>query len=246
MGADVKQTGEAFGASAKYLRWQDRAANQKFFAGELAAVQKEAADLLLEVGIIKQMPDIDHALRHALHQVASSARADARAQSAGARCARRARIRARPGSADAAMPRRSSPSAKAPRSRSASPSSSLFVAAWAFATLGGFVSKTFLADPLTMLRDGWELLTQFGFAYDIGMTVWRVLGGFVIAAAVAVPLGIADGRLQAGRGVLRALRLVRPLPAGLGLHPAADPVGRHRRDAEARSSSSSARSSRSC
>src|SRR5215217_4745941 len=69
----------------------------------------------------------------------------------------------------------------------------VFAAAWAFATLGGYVSKTFLADPITMLRDGWELLTRFGFAYDIGMTIWRVLGGFVIAAAVAVPLGILMG-----------------------------------------------------
>src|SRR3954449_5216177 len=34
MGADVKQSGEQFGNSAKYLRWQDKAANQKFFAGE--------------------------------------------------------------------------------------------------------------------------------------------------------------------------------------------------------------------
>jgi NitT/TauT family transport system substrate-binding protein len=58
MGADVKQTGEQFGNSAKYLRWQDRAANQKFFAGELQAFSKEAAELLLEIGIIKQIPDI--------------------------------------------------------------------------------------------------------------------------------------------------------------------------------------------
>ena len=40
MGADVKQTGEQFGKSAKYLRWQDKAANQKFFAGELQHVQQ--------------------------------------------------------------------------------------------------------------------------------------------------------------------------------------------------------------
>src|SRR6478735_4583653 len=73
----------------------------------------------------------------------------------------------------------------------------VFVAAWAFATLGGYVSKTFLADPITMLRDGWELLTRFGFAYDIAMTIWRVLGGFVIAAAVAVPLGILMGAYKA-------------------------------------------------
>ena len=58
MGADVKQSAEQFEASQKYLRWQDKAANQKFFAGEHAAFSKEAADLLLEAGIIRQMPDM--------------------------------------------------------------------------------------------------------------------------------------------------------------------------------------------
>jgi len=58
MGTDVKQTGEAFEKSQAYLRWQDRDANQKFFAGEHAAFSKEAADLLMEVGIIKSMPDL--------------------------------------------------------------------------------------------------------------------------------------------------------------------------------------------
>jgi NitT/TauT family transport system substrate-binding protein len=58
MGADVKQSGEQFEASQKYLRWQDRAANQKFFAGEHATFSKEAAELLLEAGIIKQIPDL--------------------------------------------------------------------------------------------------------------------------------------------------------------------------------------------
>jgi NitT/TauT family transport system substrate-binding protein len=58
MGADVKQTAEQFENSQKFLRWQDRAANLRFFAGEHAAFSKEAADLLLEVGIIRQMPDL--------------------------------------------------------------------------------------------------------------------------------------------------------------------------------------------
>jgi NitT/TauT family transport system substrate-binding protein len=58
MGADVKQSGEQFEASQKYLRWQDRAANKKFFSGEHAQFSKEAADLLLEIGIIKQVPDM--------------------------------------------------------------------------------------------------------------------------------------------------------------------------------------------
>jgi NitT/TauT family transport system permease protein len=69
----------------------------------------------------------------------------------------------------------------------------LFVAGWAWATLGGHVSKTFLADPVTMLRDGWALIAQHGFLHDIGMTIWRVVGGFVLAAVLAVPLGLAMG-----------------------------------------------------
>ena len=69
----------------------------------------------------------------------------------------------------------------------------LFFALWAWVTLGGIVSKTFLADPLTMVGSGWKLLTEQNFAVDIGMTVWRVVGGFVIAAALALPLGVAMG-----------------------------------------------------
>src|SRR5947209_12066665 len=57
MGAVVKQTGDQFERSQSYLRWQDREANAKFFAGEIQAFSKEAAALLLELGIIKTVPD---------------------------------------------------------------------------------------------------------------------------------------------------------------------------------------------
>jgi NitT/TauT family transport system permease protein len=69
----------------------------------------------------------------------------------------------------------------------------LFTLLWAGVTFGGVVPKTFLADPLTMLKSGWTLLTQMGFGWDIGMTVWRVLGGFAIAALLALPLGVFMG-----------------------------------------------------
>lgn len=58
MGADVKQTAEQFAASSKYLRWQDKAANKAFFAGPHAEFSKEAAELLLETGVIKAIPDL--------------------------------------------------------------------------------------------------------------------------------------------------------------------------------------------
>ena len=59
MGSVVKQTGDQFAKSSSFLRWQDKASNNKFFAGEIQAFSKEAADLLLEMGIIKSIPDVN-------------------------------------------------------------------------------------------------------------------------------------------------------------------------------------------
>jgi NitT/TauT family transport system permease protein len=72
-----------------------------------------------------------------------------------------------------------------------------FVLVWSVATLGGFVPPTFLASPVTMLKEGWMLFAEFGFIGDVGMTVWRVFGGFLLAAVLAVPLGIAMGTWKA-------------------------------------------------
>jgi len=69
----------------------------------------------------------------------------------------------------------------------------LFLAAWALATFGGYVSPTFLADPAAMLREGWNLLAEHGFIKDILITIWRVFGGFILAAAIGIPLGMAMG-----------------------------------------------------
>jgi NitT/TauT family transport system permease protein len=69
----------------------------------------------------------------------------------------------------------------------------LFVLVWTAFTLGGFVSPTFLASPVTMAKEAWLLFTEYNFIHDIGMTVWRVFGGFILAAILAVPLGIAMG-----------------------------------------------------
>jgi NitT/TauT family transport system permease protein len=69
----------------------------------------------------------------------------------------------------------------------------LFFALWSVVTFGGMVSKTFLANPLQMLAGGWDLVVNQGFMVDIGMTVWRVVGGFLIAAAIALPLGVLMG-----------------------------------------------------
>ncbi|MBY0409321.1 MAG: ABC transporter substrate-binding protein [Burkholderiaceae bacterium] len=56
MGAAIKQSGEQFAKSASFLRWQDKAANQKFFAGELTQFMKESVPILLEAGVIRKAP----------------------------------------------------------------------------------------------------------------------------------------------------------------------------------------------
>lgn len=90
----------------------------------------------------------------------------------------------------------------------------LFFAVWAFFTLGGHVSPTFLASPVTMLREGVALFTEFGFLKDIGMTVWRVLGGFALAAAIGVPLGVAMGAYKPVEAFLEPfISFCRYLPA---------------------------------
>src|SRR5207253_1526220 len=95
----------------------------------------------------------------------------------------------------------------------------LFVAAWAVATFGGFVSPTFLADPLTMLREGYLLFAKYGFAKDVALTIWRVLGGFVLVVAVTVG-GTRRDLVEAAytlgadaRGIVRRVLLPNSAPA---------------------------------
>ena len=90
----------------------------------------------------------------------------------------------------------------------------LFFAFWGVATLGGIVSPTFLADPITMVQDGYDLIANQGYLSDIGMTVWRVLGGFIMASIVAIPLGIAMGAYKPIEALLEPfVSFARYLPA---------------------------------
>ena len=90
----------------------------------------------------------------------------------------------------------------------------VFVALWSWATFGGHVSKTFLANPLTMVQEGFDLLTKQGFLFDIGMTIWRVVGGFALAAIIAVPLGVLMGAYKPVEAFLEPfVSFARYLPA---------------------------------
>ncbi|MBM3557768.1 MAG: ABC transporter permease subunit, partial [Alphaproteobacteria bacterium] len=89
-----------------------------------------------------------------------------------------------------------------------------FFLAWSVVTFGGIVPSLFLADPLKTVQAGWSLLVDFGFLVDIAVTIWRVVGGFVLAAVIAVPLGILMGAYKPIEAMLEPfVSFARYLPA---------------------------------
>ncbi len=90
----------------------------------------------------------------------------------------------------------------------------LFFALWGAATWGGWVKPLFLASPAKTLETGIELFLEYNFIVDVGVTIWRVVGGFIIAALVAVPLGILMGAFKPFEALLEPLvSFARYLPA---------------------------------
>jgi NitT/TauT family transport system permease protein len=88
------------------------------------------------------------------------------------------------------------------------------VAVWWAVTASGFVKPLFLAGPWATLQAGYALFFEFGFLNDVLVTVGRVFGGFLIACAVAVPLGIVMGAFKPVEALLEPLiSFARYLPA---------------------------------
>jgi NitT/TauT family transport system permease protein len=54
----------------------------------------------------------------------------------------------------------------------------------------------FLPPPSAVVRSLWELFREEAFIYDIGASVYRVTAGFLLAALVAVPLGLLAGSVR--------------------------------------------------
>ena len=64
---------------------------------------------------------------------------------------------------------------------------------WALMSYTGWVAPLFLPTPTAVLRAGWEMFTQDDLSIDVLVSCGRVLGGFVVAGLIGVPMGIAMG-----------------------------------------------------
>lgn len=69
----------------------------------------------------------------------------------------------------------------------------LFLAVWSLLTYSGIIDKLFLPTPTDIVVAGVQLFTEFNFIHDVGITIYRVFAGFLLAAIVGIPLGILIG-----------------------------------------------------
>ncbi|MEM7048366.1 MAG: ABC transporter permease [Acidobacteriota bacterium] len=85
---------------------------------------------------------------------------------------------------------------------------------WCFLTYGGIVKPLFLPTPTAVVADLVQLFTAEDFAYDILMSVFRVLAGFGLAALLATPLGILMGTFRPLEAIVSPFcAFVRYMPA---------------------------------
>lgn len=84
---------------------------------------------------------------------------------------------------------------------------------WGGFTSAGWIDRVLLPSPLEVLDSLLDALRDGSLLRHVTASLLRVLEGFVIALAAAVPLGIAMGVSRVVRGVLEPLlELLRPIP----------------------------------
>ncbi|NEO72059.1 ABC transporter permease [Moorena sp. SIO3H5] len=64
---------------------------------------------------------------------------------------------------------------------------------WIFLSYQELVDPRFLPSPMVVLKAGWKMLTEEQLLTDIIASFTRVLVGFLFAAVVGIPIGIAMG-----------------------------------------------------
>jgi NitT/TauT family transport system permease protein len=85
---------------------------------------------------------------------------------------------------------------------------------WAILSYGGFVRELFLPSPGKVARSAYTMFADEGFAHDVWASFYRIGLGFLVSAAIAIPLGIAIGSFRAIQAFFEPLiAAVRYMPA---------------------------------
>lgn len=86
--------------------------------------------------------------------------------------------------------------------------------AWALLATSDWIDPVFMPGPLQVLRRFWSWLVQDDLLGDTAISVYRVGAGFVISAALALPIGLLIGAYRPIEALLEPLTdFIRYMPA---------------------------------
>ncbi len=87
------------------------------------------------------------------------------------------------------------------------------VLAWEAVSQGGLIPERFLPAPSVVLVTLWKMIFERDLLYHAGVSALRVWGAFLIAAAMAVPIGIMMGSFRwVGAALEPVVDFIRYLP----------------------------------
>jgi NitT/TauT family transport system permease protein len=72
----------------------------------------------------------------------------------------------------------------------------IFFALWELAAAKGWVNALFMPPPHRVLSTLYTMIAQHGFLYDIGISIYRIVISFLLACAIAIPLGVLMGSFR--------------------------------------------------
>jgi ABC-type nitrate/sulfonate/bicarbonate transport system permease component len=88
-----------------------------------------------------------------------------------------------------------------------------FLLAWQIASTSGYVNELLFPPPTKVAAALWDELIRGTLILDLGMSVTRVVVGFVSGAAVAIVVGLLTGRYAILSNLLAPIfQLLRPIP----------------------------------
>jgi NitT/TauT family transport system permease protein len=90
----------------------------------------------------------------------------------------------------------------------------LVLAIWTAASYGGMVNPTFLPKPSLVFTQFFSLLNEKIYWHHIGISVFRVLAGFLLACVIGIPLGIFAGTFRVAEAFIEPMsEFIRYMPA---------------------------------
>jgi NitT/TauT family transport system permease protein len=90
----------------------------------------------------------------------------------------------------------------------------LVIAVWAALTYGGAVQPLFLPEPGTVATAWYDMFAHEDFLSDVWASFFRIVIGFLVAAAIGIPLGIAIGSFRAVQAFFEpVIAAIRYMPA---------------------------------